>query len=151
MRGTARGEWRTAPRRAAVLEAPRGWDDFVPAQSPHAAPAADGTAVGLTTVCRTLRSPEAAGQVDVVRDSGGERFHRTRPDEGHRHHLVCRVCGLSPAVGSGEVEERVAGLARDVGFHAVDHTVELTGVCDGCRPGTVGSPNRLVTGRGTDA
>ncbi|MFF9486303.1 Fur family transcriptional regulator [Streptomyces sp. NPDC014676] len=151
MYGTARGEWRTTPRRAAVLEALRDRDDFVSAQSLHAALAADGTAVGLTTVYRTLRLLEAAGRVDVVRDSGGERFYRTRPDAGHRHYLVCRVCGLSLAVDSGEVEEWVARIARDIGFHAVHHTVELTGVCDGCRPGAGASTNRLMTGRCTDA
>lgn len=135
MYGTVHGEWRTTPQRAAVLEALHARGSFVSAQSLHAALAADGTAVGLTTVYRTLRLLEAAGHVDVVRDGDGERLYRPRPDDGHRHYLVCRECGLSLAVDSDEVERWVARIARDIGFHAVDHTVELTGVCDGCRPG----------------
>lgn len=135
MHGTARGEWRTTPQRAAVLNALRDCDDFVSAQSLHAVLSAEGVTVGLTTVYRTLRLLEAAGHVDVVRDSDGERFYRPRPDDGHRHYLVCRMCGLSLAVDSEEVEEWVTRIAREIGFHSVDHTVELTGVCDGCRPG----------------
>jgi Fur family ferric uptake transcriptional regulator len=135
MHGTARGEWRTTPQRAAVLDALRDHDDFVSAQRLHAALSAEGVTVGLTTVYRTLRLLEAAGHVDVVRDSDGERFYRPRPDDGHRHYLVCRMCGLSLAVDSEEVEEWVTRIAREIGFHSVDHTVELTGVCDGCRPG----------------
>lgn len=138
MHGTARGEWRTTPQRAAVLGALHACDGFVSAQTLHAALVTDGVAVGLTTVYRTLRLLEAAGHVDVVRDSDGERLYRPRPDGGHRHYLVCRECGLSLAVDSEEVERWVAGIARDLGFHAVDHTVELTGVCAGCRPGPVG-------------
>ncbi|WAX76644.1 transcriptional repressor [Streptomyces sp. KMM 9044] len=71
----------------------------------------------------------------MARDSGGERLYRPRPDDGHRHFPVCRECGLGLAVDSEEVEQWVARITRDVGFHAVDHTVELTGVRDGCRPG----------------
>ncbi|CAL9361856.1 transcriptional repressor [Streptomyces sp. DH-12] len=137
MYGTARSEWRTTPRRAAVLGALHACDGFVSAQTLHAALAGDGVAVGLTTVYRTLRLLEAAGHVDVVRDSDGERLYRPRPDDGHRHYLVCRECGFSLAVDSDEVEQWVVRIARDIGFHSVDHTVELTGVCDGCRPGPV--------------
>ncbi|MER6622061.1 MULTISPECIES: Fur family transcriptional regulator [unclassified Streptomyces] len=137
MYGTARSEWRTTPRRAAVLGALHACDGFVSAQTLHAALVRDGVAVGLTTVYRTLRLLEAAGHVDVVRDSDGERLYRPRPDDGHRHYLVCRECGLSLAVDSDEVEQWVVRIARDIGFHSVDHTVELTGVCDGCRPGPV--------------
>ncbi|MFD7767380.1 Fur family transcriptional regulator [Streptomyces sp. NPDC059787] len=135
MHGRDRGAWRTTPQRTAVLDALRARDVFVSAQSLHATLVAGGTAVGLSTVYRTLRLLEAAGNVDVVRDGDGERLYRPRADDGHRHYLVCRECGLSLAVDSEDVEEWVARIARDIGFHAVDHTVELTGVCDDCRPG----------------
>ncbi|CAL9665944.1 Zinc uptake regulation protein [Streptomyces sp. enrichment culture] len=121
MYGTARGEWRTTPQRAAIPRALHACDGFAPAQTLHASPATDGVQ-GLTTVYRTLRLLEAAGRVDVVRDSDGERLHRPRPDGGHRHHLVCRECGLSPAVDPDEVEQWVPRIARDIGFHAVGHT-----------------------------
>ncbi|GAA4557124.1 Fur family transcriptional regulator [Streptomyces collinus] len=131
MYGTTPGAWRTTPQRTAVLTALRACDGFISAQTLHAALLAEGVAVGLTTVYRTLRLLETAGHVDVVRDSDGERLYRPRPDEGHRHYLVCRECGLSLAVDAEEVERWVTRTARDIGFH----TVELTGVCDGCLSG----------------
>ncbi|MGW0140209.1 Fur family transcriptional regulator [Streptomyces calvus] len=134
MHERTRAEWRATRQRAAVLRALHLHDTFVSAQSLHAALAADGVTVGLTTVYRTLRLLAASGHVDVVRDSAGERLYRPRPDDGHRHYAVCRECGLSLAVDSDEVERWVARIARDIGFHAVDHTVELTGLCGRCRP-----------------
>ncbi|MEZ3179565.1 transcriptional repressor [Streptomyces pimonensis] len=132
MYGTTLGEWRPTPQRAAVLEALTACDGFTSAQTLHAALTADGVVVGLTTVYRTLHLLEASGQVDMVRDSDGERLYRPRPADGHRHYLLCRRCGLSLAVDSEEVERWAVELARVTGFHDVDHTLELTGVCDSC-------------------
>lgn len=134
MHGTSRREWRATRQRAAVLRALHTRAGFVSAQTLHAALVADGVTVGLTTVYRTLRLLEAADHVDVVRDGDGERLYRPRPADGHRHYLLCRQCGLSLAVDSDEVERWATRIARDTGFQAVHHTVELTGVCGGCRP-----------------
>ncbi|GAA2283246.1 putative ferric uptake regulator FurB [Streptomyces ruber] len=139
---TSRAEWRATPQRAAVLRALHVRDGFASAQTLHAALVADGVPVGLSTVYRTLRFLEAAGHVDVVRDREGERLYRFRSADGHRHYLLCRECGLSLAVDAGDVERWAVRIARDTGFHAVDHTVELTGVCARCRPGRPGRPGR---------
>jgi Fur family ferric uptake transcriptional regulator len=125
---------RTTRHRAAVLQSLTGCQEFVSAQELHALLAADGTRIGLTTVYRALRELEATGGVDVVRDEVGERLYRRRPAEGHRHYLICRCCGRSRPVDS-EVVERWAGeIAADTGYAAVEHTVELTGLCAGCQP-----------------
>ncbi|MGC9497360.1 Fur family transcriptional regulator [Streptomyces sp. WG7] len=139
MYGTTRGEWRYTPQRAAVLSALTTCEGFTSAQVLHAALTADGVEIGLTTVYRTLHLLEAAGQVDMVRDGDGERLYRPRPADGHRHYLLCRGCGLSLAVESEEVERWAAEVARTTGFHDVEHTLELTGVCDSCHVGPNGS------------
>jgi Fur family ferric uptake transcriptional regulator len=125
---------RTTRQRAAVLRVLTGCQDFVSAQELHGLLTTDGTRIGLTTVYRALRGLEASGGVDVVRDEAGERLYRRRPDDGHRHYLICRCCGRSRPVDS-EVVERWAGrIASDAGFAEVEHTVELTGICAGCQP-----------------
>ncbi|QKV97983.1 transcriptional repressor [Streptomyces sp. NA02950] len=138
MHGSAAGEltppWRSTWQRSAVLRALDDHPDFVSARALHAALAADGTTVGLTTVYRTLRKLEHAGKVDVVRDRTGERLYRPRPDDGHRHYVVCRGCGLSLAVEADPVERWADDVAVATGFAEVEHTVELTGICDRCRP-----------------
>ncbi|MDQ1049221.1 Fur family transcriptional regulator [Streptomyces sp. V4I2] len=126
--------WRSTRQRNAVLRALHDSPEFVSAKELHEALADTGGTVGLTTVYRTLRMLERAGHVDVVRDKGGERLYRPRPTDGHRHYLVCRGCGLSLAVDADAVERWADGVAESTGFAEVEHTVELTGICDRCRP-----------------
>ncbi|MGN9821704.1 Fur family transcriptional regulator [Streptomyces sp. SD11] len=140
MYGTPRSEWRSPRQRAAVLAALTACDGCVSAQTLHAALATEGVVVGLTTVYRTLHLLEEVGQVDMVRDGDGERLYRPRPDDGHRHYLLCRRCGLGQAVDFEEIERWAEEVARITGFHDVGHTLELTGVCDGCHAGHDNGP-----------
>jgi Fur family ferric uptake transcriptional regulator len=129
-------------QRSAVVEALAKCHGFVSAQDLHTRIVADGTAIGLTTVYRALRDLEATGGVDVVQAGGGGRLFRPRTADGHRHYLICRSCGHSRPVDSQVVEEWAELVTADTGFAAVEHTVELTGVCSGCqsRPDTAGEP-----------
>lgn len=133
---------RVTPQRMAVLRALTGRQDFVSAQQLHALLVADGVRIGLTTVYRALRDLEASGGADVVREKAGERLYRTRPADGHRHYLLCRACGRSRPVDSDVVEEWAGRIASDTGYAAVEHTVELTGICTACQPhGDEGEPS----------
>jgi Fur family ferric uptake transcriptional regulator len=129
-------------QRSAVVEALAKCHDFVSAQSLHTLVVADGTGIGLTTVYRALRDLEATGSVDVLQAGAGGRLFRLRAADGHRHYLICRGCGHSRAVDSQAVEEWAERVTAHTGFAAVEHTVELTGVCSGCqsRPDTAGEP-----------
>ncbi|MEU0968194.1 transcriptional repressor [Streptomyces sp. NPDC005917] len=126
--------WRTTRQRIAVMGALHDCSGFSSARELHAALEADGVRVGLTTVYRTLRTLERTGHVDVVRERTGERLYRPRPTDGHRHYLVCRRCGVSRPVDADAVERWADGVAAATGFAEVEHTVELTGICDRCRP-----------------
>ncbi|MER8029934.1 transcriptional repressor [Streptomyces bauhiniae] len=132
--------WRSTRQRAALLRALREAADFVSATDLHAALTADGAAIGLTTVYRTLRVLERTGHVDVTREKTGERLYRPRPADGHRHYLVCRRCGHSRPVEADSVERWVENLAASTAFTAVEHTLELTGVCGPCQSGGTSSP-----------
>ncbi|WP_018546225.1 Fur family transcriptional regulator [Streptomyces sp. LaPpAH-108] len=132
--------WRSTRQRAATLRALRDATGFVSATELHAALTADGVTIGLTTVYRTLRVLERTGHVDVVREKTGERLYRPRPADGHRHYLVCRHCGHSRPVDADSVERWAESLTASTGFTAVEHTLELTGVCGPCRSGPAPSP-----------
>ncbi|WP_328875526.1 transcriptional repressor [Streptomyces sp. NBC_00287] len=125
---------RTTRQRAAVLEGLTGCQNFVSAQELHALLSARGHRIGLTTVYRALRELAATGGVDVIRDDSGERLYRRRPADGHRHYLICRGCGHSRPVDSAVVEEWADRITADTGFAAVEHTVELSGICADCQP-----------------
>ncbi|KAB2349700.1 transcriptional repressor [Actinomadura rudentiformis] len=64
----------------------------------------------------------------------GERLYRPRPADGHRHYLICRSCSRSRPVDSEAVEAWADHVAKATGFAAVEHTVELAGICAACRP-----------------
>lgn len=130
---------RSTLRRAEVLEALRGCPDFVGARALHAVLQAAGSTIGLTTVYRTLTALSAAGRTEIVHEPGGERLFRYRPGPGHRHYLVCRECGTSRPVDAAAVEEWAAEVALRSGFTEVRHTVELTGTCAACGPGSDGA------------
>ena len=93
-----------------------------------------GERVGLTTVYRHLQVLSEDGQLDTIRDASGETLYRRCRSEAHHHHLICRQCGTQRrgggarggAVGGGKVaaERRLAP--------AMDHTVELSGLCPRC-------------------
>ncbi|MFF4285746.1 Fur family transcriptional regulator [Streptomyces sp. NPDC001633] len=138
-RGSLAG--RTTRQRSAVRRVLDGCADFVSAQALYERLITTDLPVGLATVYRTLRELERTGRVDVIRDKSGERRYRRRPDDGHRHYLICRACGRSRPVESQVVEEWAERAGELSGYAAVEHIVELTGICTRCRPDTSERPD----------
>ncbi|MEU9851764.1 Fur family transcriptional regulator [Streptomyces sp. NPDC047974] len=123
---------RSTRQRAAVVAALTESLRFVSARHLYGVLSEAGAGVGRTTVFRVLRYLEATGRVDVVQVQGGERLFRLRGVEGHRHHLICRFCRVSRPVDARSVERWAVRVAGERGFTAVEHTVELVGVCGPC-------------------
>jgi Fur family ferric uptake transcriptional regulator len=125
---------------ASVLDSLPG---FWSAQQIHAELRRRGERIGLTTVYRHLQVLSEDGRVDTIRDAGGETLYRRCRSATHHHHLICRVCGTSVEVEGRAVEQWAEKVAAEAGFTAVDHTVELFGLCPRCgaaqRPAAGGS------------
>lgn len=126
------GELRMTKQRAAVLDA-LGTGDFRSAQAWHDHLRHDGSTIGLATVYRTLQSLAETGAVDSVLTESGETLYRRcgQPDE-HHHHLRCRICGKAEEIDAPDVETWAAAIAAKHGYTAIDHTMEITGVCATC-------------------
>lgn len=88
--------------------------------------------VGLATVYRNLQSLTEAGDVDVLRAADGECLYRLCEVRGHHHHLVCRNCGHTEEIAAAQMESWVAEVARTHHYTAVEHSVELFGLCEAC-------------------
>jgi Fur family ferric uptake transcriptional regulator len=129
------GRRRTAQRTEVARALVRA-DGFVSAQSLHAAMAAGGSRVGLTTVYRALATLAETGHADTVREPNGERLYRHRPGQEHRHYLICRICGHSEPVDTTLVEGWAGRLAEETGYADLHHTLELSGICEPCRTAT---------------
>jgi Fur family transcriptional regulator, ferric uptake regulator len=105
---------------------------FCSAQQIHAELRRTGERVGLTTVYRHLQVLSEDGRVDTIRDDNGETLYRRCRTSAHHHHLTCRSCGRSVEVEGTAVERWAEQVAAEAGFSAVDHTVELFGLCPTC-------------------
>jgi len=123
---------RMTKQRAAIVEAlARG--AFRSAQDWHDLLRHDGSSIGLATVYRALQALADAGDVDAVLTESGETLYR-RCDAGasHHHHLRCRECGAAEDIDIPTFEAWAADVAAQHGYARIEHTVELTGVCNRC-------------------
>jgi Fur family transcriptional regulator, ferric uptake regulator len=124
-------EGRPTRQRIAVAEVMATFADFRSAQDIHELIERRGDSVGLATVYRTLQRLADAGEVDVLRNEGGEAVYR-RCSDTHHHHLVCRSCGATVEVEGPVVERWTSAMALTHGYSDVAHTLEIFGTCPAC-------------------
>jgi Fur family ferric uptake transcriptional regulator len=123
---------RATPQRDAVRESLQGVDGFVSAQELHHRLRRSGSGIGLSTVYRQLHRLAESGDADVVVSERDEALYRLCDTAEHHHHLICRRCGFTVEVSGPEVERWADAVAAEHGFSAVDHHVELFGLCTSC-------------------
>ncbi|GAA4676824.1 transcriptional repressor [Pseudonocardia yuanmonensis] len=123
---------RATRQRAAVSALLDRLPDFRSAQEIHEELRRSGEGIGLTTVYRTLQTMADGGEVDVLRNAGGEAVYRRCSSGEHHHHLVCRRCGAAEEIDAPAVEEWTQRVAQEHGFTEISHTVEIFGVCRTC-------------------
>ncbi len=129
---SAQARPRTTRQRTAVADILSRTEEFRSAQQIHAALSDEGTKVGLATVYRTLASMAEAGEVDQVRNTGGETLYRRCEAATHHHHVVCRNCGHTVEVSGGALEAWIAGVSAETGYTRLEHTAEFFGLCPEC-------------------
>ncbi|WP_160668994.1 Fur family transcriptional regulator [Pseudarthrobacter sp. ATCC 49987] len=125
-------EQRVTKQRLAVSAVLDELTDFVSTQELHRILQDRGTSVSLATSYRILQSLADEGLVDVLRNADGEAVYRRCAVTGHHHHLLCRNCGKAVEVEAPAVEAWAARTATEHGFTAVEHTVEIFGLCPAC-------------------
>lgn len=123
---------RPTPQRIAVLAELLKEQDDVSAQQLHQRMRAEGAAIGLATVYRTLAVLRERGVVDTLAHRPGELCYRLCADE-HHHHLVCSSCHRVVELGDCDLEPRLESIARKHGFVTTGHRLEVTGLCEACR------------------
>lgn len=125
-------EQRVTKQRLAVSAALDTLEDFVSTQELHRLLHDKGDSVSLATTYRILQSMAEDGLVDVLRSDDGEAVYRRCEATGHHHHLVCRRCGKAVDIEAPSVETWASRVAREHGYTAVEHTVEIFGLCPEC-------------------
>ncbi|MEC5180712.1 Fur family ferric uptake transcriptional regulator [Arthrobacter sp. CG_A4] len=125
-------EQRVTKQRLAVSAVLDELPDFVSTQELHRILQDRGTSVSLATSYRILQSLADDGLVDALRNADGEAVYRRCAATGHHHHLLCRNCGKAVEVEAPAVEAWAARTAKEHGYTAVEHTVEIYGLCPEC-------------------
>ena len=124
---------RITRQRTAIVEALSEADEFRSAQQWHEQLSRSGAKIGLATVYRNLQSMADAGDVDAVRDDAGEVLYRLcHANDTHHHHLRCRSCGSAVEIDGPAVESWAEDVASRYGYVAIEHVIELTGLCGTC-------------------
>jgi Fur family ferric uptake transcriptional regulator len=123
---------RATARRLEVLEELARERDDVTAQELWSRLRERDARTGLATVYRTLALLSEKGVVDVLSHHGGEQCYRLCGVE-HHHHLLCERCHRVVEVHECGLDDWVTAAAKQHGFVATDHRVEIVGVCAECR------------------
>ncbi|HEX4662563.1 MAG TPA: Fur family transcriptional regulator [Candidatus Saccharimonadales bacterium] len=85
------------------------------------------------TVYRTLDLFERLGVINRVRHSDSTAVELSEIFVPHHHHGLCQQCGATIDLASTDLENAIAKLAKDSGFLAINHVVELQGYCKKCQ------------------
>ena len=121
----------TSPR-SAVVDAVIGHDRPFTAEQLVAELSEGIEPIGRATVYRTL---EVLASMDVltriVTPDGHPSYISGTP--GHRHHLLCEVCGTTVTFTACPIDDLISSLASDTRFEIKDHTLEVFGVCPTCQ------------------
>ena len=106
-------------------------DQLMSAQEIHQLLRQRGESVGLATVYRTLASLAETGQIDAIRHGQEVTYRRCSPT--HHHHLVCRSCNHTVEIDDPPLEDWASKVAASHGFAAVEHLVDVIGLCPACQ------------------
>ena len=85
------------------------------------------------TVYRNLKLFEKLGIISILQQGWNSRLELSDIFHHHHHHFSCVNCGRVIVLKEDLViEKHIAVLARRRGFKAVDHQLEIRGLCQKC-------------------
>ena len=88
------------------------------------------------TVYRTVDLFEELGVINRLRLGWHTKIELSDLFQHHHHHLTCTQCGkVTDLEEDLEVEQSINKLAAKIHFKAIDHNLEIRGVCNSCQRG----------------
>ncbi len=90
----------------------------------------------FATVFRFVSSLEEKSLVEKIAWADGSTRHEIRccTDQAHHHHyLICRACKKVEPIEDCVVQALEDQIAKERGYVAVSHTLQLSGVCPSCQ------------------
>jgi Fur family ferric uptake transcriptional regulator len=104
-----------------------------------------GAGCDFATVFRFITLLEDKALVERVAWIDGTTRHEMRGRHGahHHHYLICRTCHKVEPIEDCVVEKFEDRIAKERGYSAVSHSLQLSGVCPKCQhPSVAERPKR---------
>ena len=123
--------FRATPQRQLILEAIYESGGHTTPEEIYERVHAKASAVNLATIYRTvdfLRELRLITEMYI----GGKTYYEISGEAPH-HHLVCRQCGATQAIGHEILEAMFAEIERELGFQVDVEHLPLLGLCKQCR------------------
>ena len=93
-----------------------------------------GKSCDFATVFRFISILEEKALVEKVAWMDGTTRHELKAGDGHHHHyLICRTCHKVEPVDGCAVERLENQIAAKRGYAAINHSLQLSGVCPSCQ------------------
>ena len=94
-----------------------------------------GAGCDFATVFRFITLLEEKALVERVAWIDGTTRHEIRGRDGahHHHYLICRTCHKVEPIEDCVVEKFEDRIAKERGYAAVSHSLQLSGVCPKCQ------------------
>jgi Fur family ferric uptake transcriptional regulator len=99
----------------------------------------------FATVFRFISILEQKELVQRVAWIDGTTRHEIRSRDGHHHHhyLICRTCHKVEPIDECVVERFEDQIAKERGYAALNHSLQLSGVCPACQKPTKKARRKL--------
>ena len=95
-----------------------------------------GKSCDFATVFRFVTLLEGKELVERVAWIDGTTRHEIRGRDGahhHHHYLICRTCHKVEPIEDCVVEKFESQIAKERGYSALSHSLQLSGVCPKCQ------------------
>ena len=92
-----------------------------------------GSAVGYSTVYRTLKLLAESGLAREVDFGSGETYFEHKFQHKHHDHLLCLNCGRTIEFSSPKIENLQSQIANKNKFKPQAHNLVIYGLCEKCR------------------
>ena len=87
-----------------------------------------------SSVYRNVDLLEKLGVIQRVRLGWKSKYELSDMFHDHHHHLTCLKCGTVSVIDEDLIIEReLTRLSYLANFQAIDHTLEIRGICQDCR------------------
>ncbi len=128
--------WRLTPQRETILQIfqdlPKG--NHLSAEDLHNLLQAEGHAISLSTIYRTLKLMARMGILrELELAEGHKHYEINQPSPHHHHHLICVKCNKTIEFKNDAILKTGTRTAQKEGYHLLDCQLMIHAICPACQ------------------